>query len=78
MADKEKKEKSKKAKGVVNNYNKIIVKQKPYYYDRETTDAGIQKDFGDMLSGLKTVNMKLTGELKIDKTVKLEIPKKGE
>lgn len=64
-----------KEKGKVNNYNGITVKQRDYYYDRETTDAGLQKAFGDMLAGLKDVNIKLKKELKNEKPAKLEIDK---
>lgn len=63
--------------GTVNMYNKgkIVVKKKPYYYDRDVTDADIQKDFSDMMAGLKKVNMKLKDELNLENPVKLDIKK---
>lgn len=51
--------------------------QKPYYYDRETTDASIQKKFGDMLSKLTGVLKDLKDELaKPGGPADLEIKKK--
>jgi len=72
--DKEKKtEKKPDSKGKVNDYNKISVKQKEYYYDRDETDKGIQKDFGDMMADLKATSMKFKDELNRGKPAKLEL-----
>jgi hypothetical protein len=70
--EKSKETKQKKEKnGVVNDYNKIGAKVLPHYYDREQTDAGVQKDFGDMFADLKQVNLKLKKELQTEKPAKL-------
>lgn len=68
----------KENKGSVNDYNKITVKQKDYYYDRETTDLPAQKAFGDMLADLKKVNLKLKKEIEDEKKVKIDIEKSKE
>ncbi len=51
--------------------------QKPYYYDRETTDSELQKEFGQLMSNLKSLNKNLQKELaKPGKAADLEIKKK--
>ena len=67
--------KNKKSKDSNDLSNTIVVKQKPYYYDRDTTDADVQKDFSDMLADLKKINLKLKDELNKEKEVKLDIKK---
>src|SRR6056297_2796904 len=62
-----------KKKGKMNDYNQIPVKQKEYYYDREETDKDIQKDFGDMLSGLKDMNKDLKKRAEKGEKPKLDI-----
>lgn len=67
------KDKKEKSKGKLANYNKIPVKQRDYYYDRETTDKELQKDFGDMLADLKDMNKKMKREADRKETPKLNI-----
>ena len=68
-------DKNKKSKDSNDLSNTIVIKQKPYYYDRDATDADAQKDFSDMLADLKKINLKLRNELNREKEVKLDIKK---
>ena len=61
--------------GKVNDFNKISVKQREYYYDREETDKDIQKDFGDMMSGIKATAAKFKKEASVGQPAKLDITK---